>query len=81
MQIKLFLYFEFELRIAHSFCQKTVWTGVKFLDGSFFCKIEPEPIFGFPHTLSKKYMPDWASVLIRIYKSTLLIGSVSANYL
>jgi len=38
MQIKLFLYFEFELRIAHSFCQKTVWTGVKFLDGSFFVK-------------------------------------------
>ena len=43
-----FIHFLFEWRIACSFCQKTVWTNVKFLDGSVF-KTEPKLNFGFPH--------------------------------
>jgi len=31
-----FIHFLFEWRISCSFCQKTVWTNVKFVDGLVF---------------------------------------------
>ena len=38
----------------HSFCRKTTWTEVKFLDSSVV-KTESDPIFGFPYTPNSHY--------------------------
>ena len=43
-----FIHILFEWQIACSFCRKTVWMDVKFLDSSVL-KTEFEPNFGFPH--------------------------------